>query len=193
MSTEKKNITAIRINLLYKAGLTVFHTGDAANLWGIKNKNLLYTTLKRYVKTGLLYRIHNGLYSLEKPEKLDPVLTGYKALHDYCYLSNESILFSSGYISRKTGIFTFIGRKSKKFKIMNNLYVCRQISDKFLYNSEGIVNINNIPTASPERAIADMLYFNPVFNFDREPDWKKIKTIQKKIGYPLTKNRYAAA
>jgi hypothetical protein len=44
--------------------------------------------------------------------------------------------------------------------------------------------------ALPERAVADLLYYNPKAYFDAPLNWKKIQRIQKKIGYPLTPQHY---
>jgi len=45
--------------------------------------------------------------------------------------------------------------------------------------------VNEINTASLERAVADILYFNPTYYFDAHNiiDWTKVKNIQKEIGY----------
>ena len=63
MSTEKKNIKTSKISRqedrfakIARLGEVVFHTKDLANLWRIENTNTLYTTIKRYIKKGLLFR-----------------------------------------------------------------------------------------------------------------------------------------
>ena len=38
-----------KIDVLLKQDQKVFHTQDLALLWGIINKNTLYTTIKRYL------------------------------------------------------------------------------------------------------------------------------------------------
>ena len=40
--------------------------------------------------------------------------------------------------------------------------------------------------ATTERAVADMLYYNPKYHFDFSDsiDFEKVKHIQKEIGYP---------
>ncbi len=190
MSTGKVNIQAQRFALLARMDEKLFHTSDLANLWLIKNKNTLYTTLKRYCSAGLLYRLFKGLYSLLPPDNLDPILLGTKILHTYCYLSAESILYREGYVSKRPGSFTFISSKSDTFKVGDCLYKSRKANNRFLFNPVGINNMDGIRVASVERAIADMLYFMPKFHFDRPIDWTKIREIQKTIGYPLTSKRY---
>ena len=68
-----------RFAALAQLGEVVFHTDDLANLWRITNKNTLYTTIKRYVAQGLLFRIHKGFYALKNPKDIDPLLLGVKA------------------------------------------------------------------------------------------------------------------
>jgi predicted transcriptional regulator of viral defense system len=168
----------------------IFHTGDIANIWLIQNKNTLYTTIRRYIKKGVLHRIYKGYYSLLPPEKIAPELMGVKALHEYAYVSLESVLFDEGYISRPPAYISFISSKSARFRIGKNSYRSRKMDDRFLYNDTGITANNGIRTASAERAIADMLYYVPEFHYDKTPDWKKVKEIQKETGYPLTPARY---
>lgn len=184
------NLPAHRIALLNNKTDKILHTNDIGNLWLVSDKNTLHTTLKRYVKAGLLFRLYRGLYSTLPINKLDPKLVGAKAINDYCYISLHTVLFEEGYISQIPYHYTFVGRKSKKFRIYNYSYICRQMKSLFLYNSEGVYELNGVMIARPERAIADILYFNPLQSFDREVDWNVVKKIQEKIGYPLTPARY---
>lgn len=168
----------------------IFHLKDLSVLWNVENYNTLRTTIKRYCKNGLLHRIYKGFYSVIPNEKIDPALLGAKAIHGYCYLSTESILFSEGYISRKITYFTFVSEKSKRIFIGENQYLSRQLKPAHLFNPEGLILKNGLWQATIYRAIADMLYFSPKYHFDREIDWKKVKKMQQKIAYPLTPNRY---
>ncbi len=193
MSTQKNNITGKRLAKLLAQDEKILHSKDLANLWNIANNNTLRTTLKRYCKNQLLYRIYKGFYSVVKPEKVDPGILGAKAIHGYCYLSTESVLFFEGYISKKITSHTFVAEKSRRFTIGKNLYRSRQLNTKYLFNPEGVEIKNSLKQANVYRAIADMLYFSPKYHFDREVDWEKVKNMQKKIGYPLTPTRYAVA
>lgn len=167
----------------------MFHAGDLANLWEITDKNTLHTTLKRYAKQGLLHRVFRGLYAIKPLEKIDPFLLGVKAAHEFAYVSTETVLSRSGIILQEISYVTLIARKSKKFSIAGNDYKSRQISDMYLFNPAGIEIKNGVRMATVERAVADMLYLNPRAYFDGCDliDWKKVKKMQKQIGYPLTK------
>ena len=197
MSTERKNIKSRRIikkgdrfAKIARLGEVVFHTNDLANLWQIENKNTLYTTIKRYIKKGLLFRIYKGFYAIKPVDEIDPLLVGVKALHKFAYISAETVLSQEGIIQQNISQITLISSQSKKFSIGDYNYYSRKLDDKFLYNSVGIFNNkDNVKTASVERAVADLLYFNPKMYFDGERliKWRKVKIIQKEIGYPIIK------
>jgi len=170
-----------------KLGEILFHTKDLANLWQIKNENTLYTAIQRYIKKGLLFKIYKGFYSIKPIEQIDPFLLGSKAIHEYCYLSAETVLTQAGIIQQNINQITFISSKRKKLEIGNNDYSVRQLKDEYLYNPAGIIRKGDINIATPNRAIADLLYFNPNAYFDAENliNWKDVRKMQKEIGYPL--------
>lgn len=185
MSTVKSNTTSERFAKLARLSETVFHAQDLANLWEITSKNTLHTTLKRYAKKGLLYRIYRGLYSLKPIPEINPLPLGQKALHKYSYISAETVLSESGIINQIPDVITYVSDENRHFSIGGNRYYSRQLKDSFLFNPEGINEHDGITTATVERAVADMLYFNPSYHFDNEKmiDWKKVKDIQKSVGY----------
>jgi predicted transcriptional regulator of viral defense system len=189
----RRNVTAHRFALLAAKNEKIFHVKDMAALWQIQNANTLRITLGRYIESGLLHRIFKGFYSLIPPDELNPLELGAKALHSFCYLSTETVLYDEGFISQKPSAYTFVSQKSKKFKIEESSYKSRQLKNKYLYNPAGICLKDGINIASVERAIADALYFNPKTHFDKNPSWNKVKEMQKSLGYPLTKSRYATS
>ncbi len=194
MSTVKNNqkgrkgLYKERFVQLAKLGILVFHAGDLANLWQIKNPNTLHTTLKRYAQEGLIIRIQRGLYSLLPVEKIDPRLLGLKVLHRYAYVSTETILSQEGIIFQHIPQITLVSSVSQKFAIGNNQYSCRKLADRFLFNDAGIIIKDGMQIATVERAVADLLYFNPKYYFDAKNliNWKKVRAIQKQAGYPQT-------
>lgn len=178
-----------RITLLAQQPQSIFHSQDLARLWNIGNTNTLYTILKRYKQKGVLFRIYNGLYSLLPPEKLDPMLIGLKALHSYAYVSTETILIQSGMMAQMAYKYTLVSSVSRDFHVGPHYFKSRQLADQYLYNPAGIIEINGILKATPLRALADMLYFNPKFYFDgmRMVNLKKLNELQMEIGYSITK------
>lgn len=190
MSKLKQNTTIARIIPLLKTDSKIFHIKDLGNLWAISNQNTLRITVNRYSQRGLLYSIFRGLYSLIPPSQIDPALLGSKIIHGYCYQTTETILYEKGIINQKIAYQTFVGEKSLRFDFQNNHFLCRQLKPDFLYNPAGTYIEKGFRKASTERAVADLLYFNPKYHFDQKIDWRKVRQIQKEIGYPLTPNRY---
>ena len=181
-----------RLAKIAKFGEVIFHTKDLANLWQIKSANTLHTTLTRYVKRGILFRIYRGFYSIKPISDLDPLILGAKALHDFSYVTTETVLNKEGIILQAGGKITFASPKSKKFSIGKNNYYSRKLADQYLYNAAGVNYASGVKIANLERALADMLYFNSKAYFDAEKfiDWKKVKRMQEQVGYPLTPKRY---
>jgi predicted transcriptional regulator of viral defense system len=185
MSTGKTNTTQARFAKLARLGEQVFHIGDLANLWDIENKNTLYTTLKRYTKDGLLFRVYKGMYSIKPVVKIDSYLLGVKALHKFAYISTETVLSNAGIILQKMQYITIISSESRKFSIGGVEYRSRQLDDKFLFQKKDIGIKNRVNIATVERAVADLLYFQPNFHFDnpKQINWSRVKKLQKEMGY----------
>jgi predicted transcriptional regulator of viral defense system len=177
-----------RIDVLIKLDRKLYHTHDLAICWEITNKNTLYTAIKRYVKKGILISVRKGLYSTVPLSQLNQADLGIALIHKYAYLSTESVLVKNGVISQNIFYTTFISSVSSKIEVQGQSFLYRKLKDEFLYNQEGIDCENGIYVATTERAVADMLYFDPKYHFDlREKiDFNKVRAIQKKVGYPCT-------
>ena len=175
-----------KIKKLLQDPRKLYHTQDLAVLWGIDNFNTLHTVIKRYIKRGFLNKIHKGFYSTVSLDKVDTILLGLIGLHRYGYLSTESVLAKEGLIFQDVKYITLVSDISKRIDVSGHKFLGRQMKDSYLYNETGItMNDEGIKVASVERAVADMLYFNPSYHFDAKNiiDWKKVKEIQNKIGY----------
>jgi len=177
-----------RISELIRLDRKLYHTQDLAILWGISNKNTLYTAIKRYVQKGVLTPIYKGFYATIPLSHLDPLELGKAIIHRYTYLSTESVLAQAGVISQVTYRYTFVSDLPKKITVGSMSFLFRKLKDGYLYNPAGIRSQNGIFVASPERAMADMLYFNPRYHFDAPEslDLDKVKSIQKEVGYPCS-------
>lgn len=188
----KKASQAERLTQLALHNETLFHLKDLRAWWGIRSPTTLRMTLKRYTDAGLLHRIYRGFYSLLPLEKLNLVELGLKALHRYAYLSTESVLYQEGYLSQPPSSVTFVSGKRQKLSIKGHHFFSRSLPKKYLMNPAGITLQNRIRTATPARAIADLLYFNPKVHFDKAIPWPEVKAMQEQMGYPLTPERYVA-
>ncbi len=174
-----------RINELIKFDRKLYHTNDLAILWGIANKNTLYTTVKRYVKKGILIPVFKGLYTTVPISQLDPGALGQAIIHNKTYLTTESVLAREGIIAQTTYMYTFVSSLSKKVTVGNMIFLYRKLNDIYLNNPAGVEAKDGYYTATIERAVADMLYFNPKYHFDMYDsiNWEKVKSMQKEVGY----------
>ncbi|MFP4539975.1 MAG: hypothetical protein ACLFNN_03525 [Candidatus Paceibacterota bacterium] len=163
----------------------LYHTQDLAVLWGIDNPNTLYTTIRRYVARGYLNRIYKGYYSTVPLSNVNPFELGVVALHEYGYVSTESVLVEHGVITQEIKYVTLVSSFSKRIEIDGIKYLVRKMKDDYRLNREGVELDSGVRKATVERAVADMLYFNPNYHFDGKDfiNWKRVKEIQKIVGY----------
>ncbi|MBD3279570.1 MAG: hypothetical protein GF390_02555 [Candidatus Pacebacteria bacterium] len=163
----------------------LFHASDLALLWGIDNQDTLNMTLKRFVDRGILHRIHKGFYSTVKIDSIDPKDLGFSYLNVYSYISLETVLVKKGVIFQEIPHITFVSSKSTTFTIGNMSYKSRQLKDEFLYNTWGVKQIDGHFEANLERAVADILYYDPQYHFDNQDiiDFDKVELVQKEVGY----------
>ena len=174
-----------KINELIKLDRKLYHSNDLAILWGITNRNTLYTTVKRYMQKGILIPVFKGLYSTIPISQLNPMALGQAIIHRKAYLSTESVLAQAGVIAQAQYMYTFVSSISKKVTVGDTTFLYRQLHNIYLNNPTGIKTGDGFFAATIERAVADMLYFNPKYHFDirENVDWKKVKDIQKEVGY----------
>ena len=174
-----------KLRQITNSGEVIFRDTDLAVIWGITSKNTLYTTIKRYAQQGLLEKIRQGIYSIKNQNILNPDIIGVKVLHEYCYVSTETVLERAGILKQKISNITFVSGSSKKFSVGGHSYSSRQMKNNFLYNSTGIDVKDGINYACVERAVADLLYFNHKYYFDASINinWNRVKEIKKIVGY----------
>jgi predicted transcriptional regulator of viral defense system len=174
-----------RISQLIRINRKLYHTNDLAVLWKIQDRNLLYKTISRFMKKGLLYQVYKGLYSIVPLSELNPLDLGRSINHSYTYLSTETVLAQVGAITQSVYDFTFIADKSKKITVGEWIFRYRQMKEEYLHHPIGISEEEFGFVASVERAAADMLYFSPKYHFDVPDliDFEKVKRIQAEVGY----------
>jgi hypothetical protein len=191
-NNAQKETLSDRFAILARFGGVLFHINDFANLWGIYDKHNLHTTLKRYTDKNLLFRVYRGFYAIKPVDQIPTFILGIKALHRFSYISTETILSREGVMTQSFEAITLVSSISKRFTIGSNRFIARRLSEKFLLNTYGVSYENGTLIANTERAIADMLYFNPKAHFDGASfiDWGKVHEVQKKVGYPLTPKRF---
>lgn len=174
-----------KIKQLLALNRTILHTQDLAAAWGVENANTLYTTIRRYVEKGILFSIRKGLYATVPIEKLDPYELGTAIAHGYTYVSCETVLANAGAIAQEITRYTFVARASAAVDLAGYRYQFRKLNDQYLYNTTGIELRDAVLWATPERALADLLYFSPHYYIDaaKSLNRKIVREIQKEVGY----------
>lgn len=155
-----------KLNMLLKSGQDLYHTQDLALLWGTQNRNSLYTAIKRYVKKGILIKITKGLYSKIPIKEINIYALGSALIHKFCYLSCETVLAKEGVINQAVLPITFISSVSLKIEFNDTVYLYRKMNPEKLLDPAGVNEMDGYFMATKERAISDMLYFNPKYYFD---------------------------
>ena len=175
-----------RISELIQLDKKIYHTNDLAILWGISRRSTLYQTISRYIDKGILFPVYKGLYSSVPVASLNPLELGRAVIHRYAYLTTESVLAQAGIISQRVYDYTFASEQSKRVLVGDWSFRFRKLKAEYLHNPAGIAEQKEGFVATLERAVADMLYYNPSYHFDlREViDFEKVRLIQKEIGYP---------
>lgn len=173
-----------KVGILIHQPQKLFHTSDLGVLWDIKNSKTLHQTIYRMVKKNVLFSLQKGFYSVVPLDQLDPIEVGFRAVKRFSYLSTESVLSKNGVINQSPSKITLVSSSSSNFKINGISYLVRQLRPKSLNNSLGITqNDKGVFVANTERAIADMLYFQPNYHFDANSliNWESVKEYQKQI------------
>ncbi len=174
-----------RISKLIGLNTKLFHTNDLAVIWGVENRNNLYMIISRYVKKGILHPVYKGLYSSVPISELDPLDLGVAIIHKYTYLSTETILAQEGVINQAVYDYTYVAENSKRVEVANWSFRYRKMKSEYLYNMTGINHTQGRFIASTERAVADLLYYNPRYHFDMPQmiDFDRVTVIQREVGY----------
>lgn len=177
-------MTTDKIGILVQQSQKLFHTSDLKVLWNILNQNTLHKTIARLIKKGVLISLQKGFYSIVPLDQLDPIEIGFRAINHFSYLSTESVLSKNGIINQSPNKITFLSSSPANFDINGVSYLVRQLKPQCLNNTVGIIQDDKgIFMATIERAIADMLYFQPNYHFDANNiiDWNLVKNYQQQI------------
>lgn len=171
--------------LLLEQDKRIFRTSDLAVLWSIENKNTLLTTIKRYTKRQILYRIYKGVYATTPLTKLEPFELGCALAGPLSYISTETVLSTEGIMMQAVEKITVVGKKNREYSVGGIHFTCRYLNTQLLVNRVGIADKLRYSIASPERAVVDLQHLMPHYYLDnpRAIDQEKVKTIQTLLGF----------
>ena len=142
------------IEKLSKLEKPIFTLADLQKILPVSSHSL-YTTISRLTKRGVLQKISRGVYApfgkIVIPEEVAPLL------YYPSYLSLNTVLSKVGVINQiPQEVLLVTPRKTKTLKISGTKVVYRQIQKKLFF---GWHLLKGIPTAYPEKALLDLIYF----------------------------------
>lgn len=155
-----------QISQLLSQDKRYFYTYELATLWGMVNRNTLYSTIQRYLDRRVIYRLGHGVYSCVLPSKLHAFEIGCALSGPLSYISGETILAIEGAIMQQPTKITLFGSKAKEFTVDNNYYWCRYLNPRYLINRAGIEYRDGYYIASPSRGLVDLKRANRILYLD---------------------------
>lgn len=159
---------------------------DIKKVLNIKNDKSLYNAISYAVKKQELYKISDGIYSIEKNYSKKEFGNRYRTPS---YISLYTVLQEEGVIFQPYTSIYLISKRSEVVTIDEQKYVYRKIKDSILLNPLGIIQKENISIASIERAICDTIYLDGEQFFDnlRDVNWSLMSELNKEV-YENNKN-----
>ena len=142
-----------------------------------QDKITVQKSIERLVKAGMINRLMKDVYVLEdEPPDLEKIAG---LLYRPSYLSFESVLFKHGIINQPPFGATFAASgRSKKLELGNGEFWFSQIKPELWW---GFEQRDGIFTASPEKAIVDMLYLKSLGQRLFETDEWYLKPVDKQL------------
>ncbi len=175
--------------LLLSVPQTVFTVADLAILWQISDRSRLWESIKYYVRTNRLYRIHRGVYALS--EDYSPFEAAVK-LFPPAYISFTTALAYHGAFFQYSSEVHAMAQASKRLEVMHGgVFVYHQLKNNILLNQQGIEKMDGYWIAGFERAICDTSYLVPSFAFEYldNVNPKQLEQLSKLYGNKALQNR----
>ncbi len=175
-----------KLQTLIETPKNIFTTKDLGVLWDIQDKNTLWTTIKRYVADAKLYRVKKGVYSKLPLSRLSDYEVACTLCGPLSYITLETVLSKAGAMFQNITPVVLAGQKSQTIKYGDKIVRCKQLKPEYLVNRAGIEDKETFSQATPERALADLLYYKPKYYLGNPlaVDQKKVQEIRKTVYNP---------
>ncbi len=147
---------------VYQNSRTVFRLNDIAMLTGISDFLSLNKKLNYYVHSGKLLNPRKGIYAKPRYNSEELACSVYTP----AYISLEYVLQKSGIVFQYDSRLTMVSYLSRTIEVDKQIYSYRRIKEKILINMNGIIRLDNVNIATPERAFLDLLYLDKEYFFD---------------------------
>ena len=165
----------------------VFTVQDLMTVWGISEKEKLWSLIRYYLRVGKLKKVYKGVYGVGEYDELSLA----QKLLKPSYISFYTALAFHGIIFQYYASVHSMSLVSKKIKIDDKEFVYHKLKENVFYNSLGIENKKGYTLAGPERAVADSLYLVPALSFDNlgKVNKQKLREISKIYNNKALKKR----
>ena len=177
------------LEVLLRSSQTIFSTKDAALLWREADNSVVTDRLKKYVKSGKLFRAYRGLYA--KDQKFDYFELATR-IYTPSYVSFETVLTRAGVNFQYYGNIFVASYINREIKVGEQMITLVRMKDYVLSNISGIEHKDGYAIATRERAFLDRVYVSKDYHFDNltHLNWDKVfeilpiyhnKRLEKKI------------
>ncbi len=177
------------LEVLLRSHQTIFSTKDAALLWNENDNSVVTDRLKKYVKSGKLFRAYRGLYA--KDQKFDQFELATR-IYTPSYISFETVLTREGVNFQYYGNIFVASYVNREISVGEQKITFVRMKDYVLSNTTGIEHKDGYAIATRERAFLDRVYVSKDYHFDNlaNLNWDKVfeilpiyhnKRLEKKI------------
>lgn len=161
------------LETLLRSPQTIFSTKDAALLWNENDNSIVTDRLKKYVKSGKLFRAYRGLYA--KDQKFDYFELATR-IYTPSYISFETVLTREGVNFQYYGNIFVASYINREILIGEQKVTFVRTKDYVLSNTSGIEHTDGYAIATRERAFLDRVYVSKDYHFDNlaNLNWDKV-------------------
>ena len=170
---DKIPTTGEYLAVLLRSPQTIFSTKDAALLWNENDNSVVTDRLKKYVKSGKLFRAYRGLYA--KDQKFDQFELATR-IYTPSYVSFETVLTREGVNFQYYGNIFVASYINREINVGEQKITFVRMKDYVLSNTVGIEHKDGYAIASRERAFLDRVYVSKDYHFDNlaNLNWDKV-------------------
>ena len=161
------------LEILLRSSQTIFSTKDAALLWRENDSSVVTDRLKKYVKSGKLFRAYRGLYA--KDQKYDPFELATR-IYTPSYVSFETVLTREGVNFQYYGNIFVASYVNREIIAGEQKITFVRMKDYVLSNTVGIDHKGGYAISTRERAFLDRVYVSKDYHFDNlaHLNWDKV-------------------
>lgn len=170
---DKKPTKGEYLDILLRSAKTIFSTKDVSLLWNENDNIIVIDRLKRYAKSGKLFRLRRGFYAKNKDYDRFELAT---RIYTPSYVSFETVLTRSGINFQKYDSIFVASYVTREIDIEGQKIYFIRMKDYVLSNILGIEHEKGIAMATKERAFLDRIYISKDYHFDNlnALDWNKV-------------------